>query len=115
MSSTVPPPTHGPVRSTCPSGSLGIGLELNSDSGTTGLPGLMKATPPSTVRLPAGVCCAHSGSASAAIHSATTRNRFNPALSVRDGANRRTDQMILVRVGPRDELLCPAVIDLGQV
>jgi hypothetical protein len=56
MSSTVPPPTHGPVRSTCPSGSRGIGFELNSDSAITGLPGLMKPTPFSTVVLLAGVC-----------------------------------------------------------
>src|SRR5687768_308965 len=115
MSSIAPPPTHGPVRSTVPSGSLGIGRELNSVSGTTGLPGLMKATPPSTVRLSAGVCCACSVSVSAATDTPRTRSRFMPAISVRDRADRRSDEMLLVRAGPRDELLCPAVVHFGEV
>src|SRR5688572_17627271 len=51
MSATAPPPTQGPVRSTLPSGSRGIGFELNSDSGSRGLPGLMNAMPFSIVRL----------------------------------------------------------------
>src|SRR6185503_8351847 len=47
MSATVPPPTHGPVRSIFPSGSRGIGWLFSSESLSTGVPGLMKATPPS--------------------------------------------------------------------
>jgi hypothetical protein len=49
MSAIVPPPTHGPVRSTLPSASRGTGRLLASAPVITGLPGLMNDTPPSTV------------------------------------------------------------------
>jgi hypothetical protein len=41
MSPFDPPPTHGPVRSTLPSGSRGIGWLFASASVIVGLPGLM--------------------------------------------------------------------------
>src|SRR5688572_2780296 len=41
MSAFEPPPIHGPVRSTLPSGSRGIGRVVASASVTVGLPGLM--------------------------------------------------------------------------
>src|SRR5687767_15032015 len=41
ISALEPPPTHGPVRSTLPSGSRGMGRLVASASLTVGLPGLM--------------------------------------------------------------------------
>src|SRR5688500_14630139 len=70
-----PPPTHGPVRSTCPSGSRGMGWLVTWLSGTVGLP-------PTWIwpTLPCAWSCTNSASDSPAIVMKTPTHLFTRAL-----------------------------------
>src|ERR671925_1726244 len=123
MSTFDPPPTHGPVKSTLPSGSRGIDRLVASASDTVGLGRKMNGTSPAAgPGAPPPTCCASSGRASASVNAIADRHarvfmnspsRVSRVTRVRAPSHpqrrplpeRRADRLIRQRDRDRDAVL----------